>query len=138
MKLIITGSTGFAGTNLIDYLKDFDLQKMFLRFQPNQSINLGIADAMIHLSGKAHDLKKVSQPQDYYGANFELTKQLYDAFLKSDAKKFIFISSVKAAADSVDWILTEETTPNPQADFRYTDYLTQQVRLITRKGMSDA
>jgi nucleoside-diphosphate-sugar epimerase len=42
-----------------------------------------------------------------------LTKQLYDAFLKSEAKKFIFISSVKASADSVEGVFTEEVEPKP-------------------------
>ncbi|HET8828445.1 MAG TPA: NAD-dependent epimerase/dehydratase family protein, partial [Pelobium sp.] len=116
-KITLTGSYGFAGANLIAYLSDFDTQKLSVRFQPEQQINLDKTDALIHLAGKAHDLKKVSQPQDYYNANFELTKQLYDAFLQSEAKKFIFISSVKAAADSVDGILTEDQIPNPQTHY---------------------
>jgi len=117
MKLIITGTTGFAGINLISYLKDFETQPLSLRYQPSQKVCLGEADAIIHLSGKAHDLKKISQPQEYYDANFELTKQLYDAFLKSDARKFVFISSVKAAADTVNGILTEETIPDPETHY---------------------
>jgi nucleoside-diphosphate-sugar epimerase len=117
MNITITGSSGFAGANLIQYLKSFDIQKQSLRYQSNQIIDLGHSNAVVHLSGKAHDLKKVSQPQDYYEANFELTKQLYDAFLKSEAQKFIFISSVKASADSVGGILTEEQTPNPATHY---------------------
>jgi len=74
-------------------------------------------NAIIHLAGKAHDLKKTANPDEYYQVNFELTKKLYDAFLDSDAKKFIFISSVKAASDSVDDVLTEETIPNPQTHY---------------------
>ena len=116
-KISITGSCGFAGKNLISYLNNFTIQQLSLRFLANQKINLSYTDAVIHLSGKAHDLKKVSQPQDYYDDNFELTKQLYDAFLKSDAKKFIFISSVKAAADIVNGVLTEDTIPNPQTHY---------------------
>lgn len=117
MKIIITGFSGFVGQSITKYLTDFNLQELSLRYQKNQIIALEKTNAIIHLSGKAHDLKKVSQPQDYYDANFELTKQLYDAFLKSEAKKFIFISSVKAAADSVEGILTEEVKPNPQTHY---------------------
>lgn len=117
MKLTITGSSGFAGQNLIRYFKDSNIQNLSLRYQPEQVIKLEPTDVIIHLSGKAHDLKKVSQPQDYYEANFELTKQLYDAFLKSDARKFVFISSVKAAADTVEGILTEADIPNPQTHY---------------------
>ena len=117
MKLTLTGSSGFIGVNLITYLKGFDIYKLFLRYHINQTIIIENTNSIIHLGGKAHDLKKVSQPQDYYDANFKLTKQLYDAFLKSGAKKFIFISSVKAAADSVTGVLTEVTIPNPQTHY---------------------
>ncbi|HTN20551.1 MAG TPA: NAD-dependent epimerase/dehydratase family protein [Pelobium sp.] len=117
MFISVTGSSGFAGTNLIKYLKGCDIQRLSLRYQENPKIDLSQTEAVVHLAGKAHDLKKVSQPQDYYEANFELTKQLYDAFLKSDAKRFIFISSVKASADIINGILTEEQVPNPQTHY---------------------
>ena len=116
-KILITGYSGFVGQNLIQYLQKYPIQKLSLRYEANQAIAIENTEAIIHLSGKAHDLKKVSQPQDYYDANFELTKQLYDAFLKSDAKKFIFISSVKAVADSVTEVLTEDTIANPQTHY---------------------
>jgi nucleoside-diphosphate-sugar epimerase len=117
MKLTITGTSGFTGQNLIPYLAEYEIYKLSLRYILNQEIYLDDTEAIIHLAGKAHDLKKVSQPQNYYDANFELTKQLYDAFLKSDASKFIYISSVKAAADSVNDILTEEIIPDPQTHY---------------------
>ena len=117
MKLTITGISGFVGQNLIQYLQNYPIQKLSLRYQTNKTIIIENTDAIIHLSGKAHDLKKVSQPADYYEANYELTKQLYDAFLKSEAMKFIFMSSVKAAADSVTGVLTEDTIPNPQTHY---------------------
>ena len=115
--MVITGFSGFVGQNLILYLQKYHIQKLSLRYQINQTIVIENTNNIIHLAGKAHDLKKVSQPQDYYDANFKLTKQLYDAFLKSDAKKFIFISSVKAAADTVDCTLTEDIQPNPQTHY---------------------
>ena len=108
MKIAITGATGFVGTNLQEYLKiSHEVFSMSVRFQPNQDLKVE-GDAIIHLAGKAHDLKKVSQPQDYYEANFELTKQLFDAFLVSEARVFVFMSTVKAAADRVEGVLTEE------------------------------
>jgi nucleoside-diphosphate-sugar epimerase len=111
--ILITGYSGFIGQNLIQYFKGYNLQKMSLRYKFKQIIEIDCSLAIIHLAGKAHDLKKVSQNQVFYDANFELTKQIYDAFLKSDAKKFIFISSVKASVDIVTGVLTEEHIPNP-------------------------
>ena len=117
MKITITGSTGFVGANLHGYLKSFhELHSISVRYQPNQNFDL-TTDAIIHLAGKAHDLKKISQPQEYYEANFELTKQVFDSFLLSDASVFIFMSSVKASADEVKDILTEENSPNPKTHY---------------------
>ena len=42
---------------------------------------------------------------------------MFDAFLISNAKVFITLSSVKAAADSIESILTEEHTPNPNTHY---------------------
>ena len=119
MEIVITGTTGFVGKNLLNYLKDTNDIKNFNR-SDLESINqcsLNHTEVIIHLAGKAHDLKNVSQPEEYYYANYKLTKDLYDAFLKSTAKKFIFISSVKATTDNVEDILTEKTIPNPQTHY---------------------
>lgn len=65
MKILITGATGFVGTNLQDYLKSsHDVESMSVRFVPNQQCEVK-TDALIHLAGKAHDLKKVSNPSDF-------------------------------------------------------------------------
>ena len=117
MKIAITGGAGFVGTNLQDYLKTKnEMAAMSVRYIPSQQFDFE-TDAIIHLAGKAHDLKKVSNSVDYYEANFELTKQLFDAFLFSKATFFIFMSTVKSVSDSVEGILTEETIPNPKTHY---------------------
>ncbi len=113
LEIAITGATGFVGTNLKKYLAaNYEINPISVRFIPNQELNIN-GDAIIHLAGKAHDLKKVSQPNEYYEANHALTKQLFDAFLESNSKTFIFISSVKVAADVVEGRLTEEVVSQP-------------------------
>lgn len=117
MKIAITGASGFVGKNIIDSLKEnYQLISLSVRYKPNQSFEFN-EQVIIHLAGKAHDLKKVSKPSEYYEANFELTKQLFDSFLKSEASIFIFMSTVKAVADEVFDVLTEETSPNPKTHY---------------------
>ena len=71
-------------------------------------------DAIIHLAGKAHDTKNQSVAQVYFDINTGLTQKIFDFFLESTAKKFIFFSSVKAAADSVVGdALREDVIPTP-------------------------
>lgn len=124
--IIITGIKGFVGSNLKSYLQEAYSIKGLSRVSDPDIFVYGFNDidnllkkskAFIHLAGKAHDLKNVTHPDEYYQVNFKLTKQLFDAFLKSNAEKFIFISTVKAAADSLNETLTEEHTPNPQTHY---------------------
>jgi len=75
-------------------------------------------DVVIHLAGKAHDTKNSIADQEYFDINVGLTKRIFDHFLLSGAKKFIFFSSVKAVADTVDGDeLTEEAIPAPQTPY---------------------
>lgn len=106
----VTGASGFVGTNLNDYLKDaYEIHPMSVRFVVNQKFD--VRGGHYSFVGKAHDVKKVSNPLDYImKLTFELTKQL-DSFLQSKASTFIFMSTVKAVADEVQDILTEEAIP---------------------------
>lgn len=125
---LLTGSTGFVGKNIINYLtKSFIGFKILSRekFLSDLNIDANIK-TIIHLAGKAHDLKKTSNPDEYYQVNLELTKKLYNAFLNSEAKKFIFISSVKAAADQVNGILTEDGMPDPKTDYGKSKLMAEQ------------
>lgn len=109
MSIYLTGATGFVGKNLITYLGDkFHINK----YSRGSEINIK-EDIVIHLAGKAHDLKKATSDNDYYLVNTDFTKDVFNAFLSSDAKVFIFLSSVKAVADEVNEILTEERIPKP-------------------------
>lgn len=135
MKITIIGATGFVGVNLQSYLSPlYDVDPMSFRYLPNQQIDLK-ADVIIHLAGKAHDLKKVSKSVDYYEANFELTKQLFDAFLLSDSKVFIFMSTVKAVADEVNEILEEDEIPNPKTHYGISKQQAEQYILSQKLSM---
>ena len=86
-RVIITGHSGFVGINLKPYLQKTSYTTLGVSRNPIKPNEISYealtpevwknTTAMIHLAGKAHDLKKVSHPQEYYEANFELTKQLF-------------------------------------------------------------
>ena len=120
-SIFLTGSSGFVGLNLIEYFES----SIFLKYQRAAQIEIN-QDHVIHLAGKAHDLKNTSDPDEYYQVNTELTRKIFDAFLASDAKVFITLSSVKAVADKVKGFLTEEHTPDPITHYGKSKLLAEQ------------
>lgn len=126
MNILITGIHGFVGSNLVAYLKGrhtiygLDIVapekegvvKTF-SWDDMDAGKLPEVDAIVHLAGKAHDTKNKSAAEVYFKVNTGLTEKVYDYFLKSSAKKFVFFSTAKAAADRVEGVLTEDVVPSP-------------------------
>ena len=132
MNILISGVHGFVGSNLVIALKGHHSLYGLDIVAPEKEVvvktfawkdiettsfpmqQLPKFDAIIHLAGKAHDTKNQSASQVYFDINTGLTQKIFDFFLESSAKRFIFFSSVKAAADSVVGdMLTEDVIPTP-------------------------
>lgn len=120
MIIYLTGGTGFIGRYLVSNLDEN------FSFYSRHTKPIIFGDVVIHLAGKAHDLKRVTSPDEYYKVNTEFTKEVFDAFLVSKANVFINISSVKAVADVVDDELFEEVTPNPITHYGKSKLLAEQ------------
>lgn len=126
MNILITGVHGFVGSNLVLSLKDSNIIYGLDIISPEKEgvsktyswddldqDQIPEVDAIIHLAGKAHDTKNQTDAEVYFKVNTGLTQKIYDYFLQSSAKKFIFFSTAKAAADKVEGVLTEEVVPAP-------------------------
>lgn len=118
-KIVITGISGFVGKNISKKLeaKGYEIVGVSRRSNDNCKIlDWGDfakteldASVYIHLAGKAHDLEGKDKAEAYAFINTELTKRVFKKFL-SDASSVIFIyfSSVKAVATTVEGVLKED------------------------------
>lgn len=119
MKFLITGAYGFVGTNLCKYLVGKGHECVALDipaakregvpyaafFSWDQLDQLPPCDVVVHLAGKAHDLKKVASEQSYFDINVGLTQRIFER-LRSEVEvdngrkaTFIYFSSSKASAE---------------------------------------
>lgn len=134
MRILITGVHGFVGSNLVGYLapsgpeqaaghtiygldivapEKSGVEKTF-SWEDLDAGRVPEVDAIIHLAGMAHDTKNQASAEAYFKVNTGLTQKIYDYFLASStARKFIFFSTAKAAADRVDGVLREDVVPAP-------------------------
>ena len=124
-KILVTGINGFVGNNFTNsWSKSHTIYGLDIHQPEKEGVErtfgwdeLGKVppvDAIVHLAGKAHDTKNRSEAAEYFAVNTGLTQKIFDYFIESNAKKFIFFSSVKAAADSVPGdVLAEEVVPAP-------------------------
>ena len=121
-KIFLTGANGFAGKNLSAF---FEGRYKINSYNRNQVVSIN-ENIVIHLAGKAHDVKNTTTSDEYYQVNTELTRNIFDAFLTSEAEVFITLSSVKSVADELDGILVEEHIPNPITHYGKSKLLAEQ------------
>ena len=116
-KTLLFGFNGFLGSHLQSKL-DGEVIGVNIR-QQNWHDNIpDDANVFINCIGKAHDHKGTATEHDFYFANYELVKVIFEEFLKSNAQLFIHISSIAAVEENERTeVLTENSVGNPQSHY---------------------
>jgi nucleoside-diphosphate-sugar epimerase len=122
MKILMTGANGFVGKNIQSLLSNQYNFESYNFKEPN-IIN---HDVIIHLAGIAHDFDSKYSLNDYISVNTDLTIDIYNKFLKSNASTFIFLSSIKSVCDSSNNIITENSICNPKSFYGQSKYLAEK------------
>jgi len=95
MKILVTGSSGFIGKNLLQNLYLNDMNEV-TTFESSEDINLlsikiKDIDFVIHLAG----VNRTHNKEDFNLINYNLTKTLFNQLKKINKKiPFIFVSSI--------------------------------------------
>lgn len=112
-NILITGATGFVGKRLAKAIdsnirvlsreKQLDYETLVCDLQseviPDNALD-GVS-VVFHLAGFAHDLSDTTKIQNIYQkVNVDATIRLANLAVKSNVKRFVFVSSVKAGGGS--------------------------------------
>lgn len=154
--LLISGATGFIGRHFVEHAlehgyspivlarkssktKYFEQKKVpvvILSFYDPEKLveeikilidTYGIIDNFIHIAGLTQSLKV----SDFYNVNYQITKNLVDAFSNStkNPPKFIFVSSIAALGPGDPYTfkpITEDQSPNPVTYYGKSKLMAEQ------------
>jgi nucleoside-diphosphate-sugar epimerase len=132
MLLALTGATGFIGQHLLREMPKRGYRLRVLLRRPasssmetasavigdlarpqNMSAAFAGVDAVIHSAGLAHGMSGIPE-DDYRVLNTEATISLARAARRAGAKRFVFLSSIRAqCGPTTETVLTEAVEPRP-------------------------
>lgn len=119
--LMITGASGFIGSNFIERYKDkYNIIPVDLLKVKPEELNFENVDCVLHLAALVHQMKGAPR-EKYFEVNTELTKRMAEESKKQGVKHFVFYSTVKVYGYDGDLynhniILNENSPCNPKND----------------------
>jgi len=134
VKVLITGANGFVGRALCSHLAEAGIAvRAAVRAAAPDVVGVvvvgdidGATDwsrsldgitHVVHLAGRAHVLRETAQEAEaaFRAVNFEGTRRLAEEAAARGVRRVVFVSSVKACAESTSGPpLTEQSTPHPE------------------------
>lgn len=131
MKLAITGSSGFIGTNFIKDSADLTISEIDLLIQRVESIDFTGIDSVLHLAALVHQMKGASEDQ-YFKINRDLAFQVAQKAKSHGVKQFVFMSTAKVFGESTTgkpaW--DESSDCRPQDEYGRSKYEAEKLLLI--------
>jgi nucleoside-diphosphate-sugar epimerase len=156
-KVLITGSTGYIGRELVRNLshgpscerilpvrriensvKESSEQILIEDIGKMPSSALTNVEVVVHLAGKAHDLSGSKDLADEFRrVNVEATAMLASQARSAGVRKFIFLSSIGVCGSATqDVAFTEHSVPRPLTDYAKSKLDAENAILEIVKGSS--
>lgn len=116
--LMITGASGFIGTNFINEYKDkYNIIAVDLLSKKPEELNFENVDCILHLAALVHQMKGAPR-EKYFEVNTELTRRMAEVAKKNGVGHFVFFSTVKVYGydgdiNNHEFVLNEDSPCNP-------------------------
>jgi nucleoside-diphosphate-sugar epimerase len=136
-EILITGSNGFIGNNILRYFHQNHKDFKFVEFPKGFRLDLNIPKLnninirhIFHCAGIAHQISRTSlkQQQLDYNINITLTKNLLISLEKLlNIESFLFISSVGVYGLESGTLISETNVTNPQNLYSKSKLVSEQL-----------
>jgi nucleoside-diphosphate-sugar epimerase len=97
--VMITGSTGFVGTNFIKKSDDLIIKEVDLLSSKIDDIDFSDCDCVFHLAALVHQMNREPK-EDYFYVNRDLAYELAKKAKSKGVKHFVFMSTAKVYGES--------------------------------------
>lgn len=153
MKILVTGSDGFIGSNMLNYLTEKNISAYGWSRKPSifnnirsiemenmdevmNELNYLKPDVIIHCAGSADVGKSVQYPETDYVGNVTLTHNLLFAMHKLNLKncRFIYLSSAAVYGNPKQLPITENADINPLSPYALRKEMCESICMYMHKN----
>lgn len=115
-KILVTGSSGYLGSNFINQYKDkYIFERFSLLTQNLENINFGDLDIVLHCAALVHQVNEQAY-EKYFEINVKYPVKLARLAKEAGVKQFIFISTIAVYGEDLEKIY-EHTACNPVTSY---------------------
>ncbi|MEN2975395.1 MAG: GDP-mannose 4,6-dehydratase [Candidatus Caldarchaeales archaeon] len=141
MKVLVSGSRGFVGRNLVEYLRNRGYQVIGLDIDEIDGLRLDISDfdklwnslssinfdAVVHLAAITNIPLSIKEPYKCFKVNVYGTLNMLEVASKKKVERFLYASSANVYGLPLK-VPVDETTPfNPRVPYDYSKVASEQL-----------
>ncbi|HRV32458.1 MAG TPA: NAD-dependent epimerase/dehydratase family protein [Candidatus Paceibacterota bacterium] len=118
MRVVVTGASGFVGTNFIKSCKSLEIIELDLLKNKIEEISFLGVDSVLHLAALVHQMNDIPEEQ-YFKINRDLAYSVAKKAKNNGVKHFILLSTVKVYGESHcnNVIYDESSTCHPKDSY---------------------
>jgi nucleoside-diphosphate-sugar epimerase len=122
-KIIVTGSSGFIGTNFINMSQEFEICEIDLINTQVTEIDFRGVHAVLHLAALVHQMKGAPESK-YFEINRDMAFEVAKKAKADGVKQFVLLSTVKVYGESNSFchIINEKSSCNPTDAYGKSKY----------------